>query len=295
MRLLSGLVLAAVVLACSNESTSGQTPANPEGGTSSSGGSSSGGSSSGGSSGTPSGGDLVTTTTETLDHQGAPRKYILSVPKDLDAAKKVPLWIFMSGDPVSAEGAAGFQLHNVSKNEAIIAYPSASDQAWGHDAVFADNADSTFILAMIDAIAGKYPVDAGRVLLDGWSNGGFMATAMACRHSAKFRAIASHAGGAPYDGNNPNSVPDCAGAAIATFVTHGEADTTVPFDEYTGQYWSEHNGCSANRSASTPAPCETYDGCPADKPVKVCYVPGLGHPVWDQAFAAEWAWFKSLP
>lgn len=287
MRLLSGLVLAAVVLACSSESTSGQTPSSQDGGPSSS----SGGSSGGGSSGTPSGGDVVKTTTENVDG----RKYILSVPTDYDAGKKYPLWIFMSGDPVSAEGAAGFQLHNVSKNEAIIAYPSAAEQAWGHDAVFVDNADVTFILAMIGAIAGKYSVDTGRVLLDGWSNGAFMASAMACRYSAKFRAIGSHAGGAPYNGADPSSAPDCAGASIAAFITHGEADTTVPFDTYTGQYWQEHNGCSANRSASTPAPCETYDGCPAGKPVKVCYVPGLGHPVWDQAFVAEWAWFKSLP
>jgi polyhydroxybutyrate depolymerase len=298
MRLLWGVVGAAVVLlACSSDSTSGTTPENPEGGTSSSGGSTSSGGSSGASSGTPPDNDFVTTTTETLQHQGAAREYILSIPKDYDAGKKYPLWVWLHGEPGDAKSGSAFALHNITKNEAIIAYPGAIEQSWDHTATFADNADDTFIFAMIDAIAAKYSADKARVLLDGWSNGGFMAAAVACRASAKLRAIGIHAGGAPYDANNPDSVPDCAGAAVATFVSHGRADTTVPFDggEFAAQYWSEHNGCGATKTASPPAPCESYDGCPADKPVKACFIEGLGHPVWDQALSAEWAWFKSLP
>src|SRR5262245_50903358 len=49
-------------------------------------------SSSGGSSGTPDPGKTwVKTTTETFEHAGATRKYILSVPLDYDAGKKYPL------------------------------------------------------------------------------------------------------------------------------------------------------------------------------------------------------------
>jgi polyhydroxybutyrate depolymerase len=301
MRLLSGLVLAAVawcvVVACSGSS---DTPANPDNGTSSSGGNgSSGASSSGEEGGTtpPVNNDIVTTTLENIDG----RKYSLSVPKDYDAAKKYPLWIFMTGDPVPADGGVGFALHQYSKNEAIIAYPSAADTAYDHTAFSTDNADSTFILGLIDALAGKYSIDKGRVLLDGWSNGGFMASAMACRYSAKFRAIGVQAGGAPYDPNSqdPNFVPDCAGAAVATFVSHGKNDVTVDFNEFAGEYWAQHDGCGTTRTASTPAPCETYEGCPADKPVKVCFIPGVDHyGLFGQtfnAFAVEWAWFKSLP
>lgn len=294
MRFLSGVAFAAAVFACSSASTPGTTPANPEGGTSSSsGGSSGGGSSSGGSSGTPAPSDDVDTTTVTLPGG----KYVLSVPRDHDAAKKYPLWIFLHGHPGSAEVGAGFQLHGITKREAILAYPGAAAGTWDHGAVYTDNADSALILALIDDIAAKYSLDKGRVLVSGWSGGGFMASMMACRYSAKFRAIGIHAGGAPYDGSDPNVTPDCAGASLATFVSHGEADGTVSADSgrYAAQYWSEHNGCSASKTASTPAPCETYAGCPAGKPVKACFIPGLGHPVWDQALTAEWAWFKSLP
>lgn len=294
MRFLSGFVLATIVFACSSGSNSGTTPAEPEAGTSSSGGSSGGGSSSGASSsGTPAPSEDVETTTVTLGSG----KYVLSVPKDHDATKKYPLWIFLHGHPGSAEVGAGFQLHQITKREAILAYPGAAAGNWDHGAVYTDNADSTLILGLIDDIAAKYSVDTGRVLLSGWSGGAFMASMMACRYSAKIRAIGIHAGGAPYDGNDPNVTPDCAGAALATFVSHGESDGTVSVDsgQYAAQYWSEHNGCSASKTASTPSPCETYDGCPADKPVKSCFIPGLGHPVWDQALTAEWAWFKSLP
>jgi hypothetical protein len=99
----------------------------------------------------------------------------------------------------------------------------------------------------------------------------------------------------PYGGTEETSLG--AGLSIATLVTHGTADTNVEFSggEYAAQYWSEHNGCSATTTASTPAPCETYDGCPADKPVKRCFIEGQGHPLWDQALTVEWAWFKALP
>lgn len=301
MRLSSAVVVTTgallVLVACS--SSSGSTGgANPENDGGSSSGTTSSGGSSGGSSGSNGGpGDVVKTTTEVLDHEGAQRKYVLSVPTDYDATKKYPLVFWLHGHPGSAEVGAGFQVHNVTKNEAIIAYPGALAGNWDHQIAISDNADGTFILKVIDEVSGKYNVDGGRVFISGWSGGAFMASSMACRYSAKFRAIGIHAGGAPYDLNNPNGTPDCNGAAVAAIVTHGEADTTVPFDggKYAGQYWSEHNGCGGTKTASTPAPCETYDGCPAAKPVKTCFIPGLGHPLWDQVFTVEWAFFKGLP
>src|SRR5438045_2439001 len=84
-------------------------------------------------------------------------------------------------------------------------------------------ADSTFLLAVIDKVAASYSIDKTRVLLSGWSGGGFMSSAMACRFYASFRAIGIHSGGAPYDANGGPS-PACVGASIATLVTHGGLD-----------------------------------------------------------------------
>ena len=40
----------------------------------------------------------VKTTTETFEHEGATRKYLLSVPLDYDASKKYPLYFWLHGE-----------------------------------------------------------------------------------------------------------------------------------------------------------------------------------------------------
>lgn len=240
----------------------------------------------------------VKETTETFQVGNATRKYILGVPVDYDAGKKYPVYMFMHGNPGTAEGmVSAFPVDPVTKTEAIIVYPNASTENWDH--TLSDNVDVVYLKALIDEVAAKVSIDKARIFLSGWSGGGFMASQMACRYASLFRAIGVYAGGAPYDPENgdPNYTPACAGASIATIVVHGDADGAVDVSsgEYAGQYWSEHNGCQGSQSASTPSPCKTYDGCPADKPVKTCIVSGVGHPLWTKAHEAAWAWFKSLP
>lgn len=306
--LLAVALFVSVPLACSSSSSSdnGQ-PGSPDG--------SSGSSSSGGSSGTPgdeggstsSGGvdankpQYVKTTNETFMVDGAQRMYILSVPLDYDATKKYPVYMFMHGNPGHAQDMLQiFPVDPATKNEAVIVYPqSLVGDGWDHTAVTTDNADSDYLKALPDEIAKKASIDKSRIFLTGWSGGGFMASEMACRFSSLFKAIGVYSGGAPYDPNatDPNSVPACAGAQIATYVEHGAADTEVDpsSGDFAGQYWAQHDGCTGGTTDATPSPCKKYQGCPADKPVGICMIPGLGHAVWDQGHAAAWAWFKSLP
>src|SRR5687768_5241383 len=156
------------VLACSSsESTPAGTA--PDGGSTSSGGgsssgddggSSSGTTSSGGSSGTPDATvDLVKNTTVKMQHDGEERTYVLSVPTDYQATKKYPLYVWLHAHPGSAEGAAGHRIDRGTKNEAIIAYPGALSGYWDHSAGTTDNADVTFIFAMIDAIEASHSID----------------------------------------------------------------------------------------------------------------------------------------
>ena len=291
---------AAAAVACSSSDGPTVTPATPEGGASSSGGD-----------GTPDpdGGSIVPgedgaapayvkTTTETFQHEGGARIYILSVPVDYDANKKYPVYLFMHGNPGDAEGMLNaFPVDPVTKNEAVVVYPNAATIDWDH--TLKDNTDVTYLKALIDEVAAKVSIDPQRILLSGWSGGGFMASQVACRYASLFRAIGIHAGGAPYDPENgdPNYTPACAGAAIATIVTHGTSDGAVDVGSgtYAAQYWAEHAGCQGTKSASSPDPCMAYDGCPADKPVKVCIIEGGSHPLWNRAHEVTWDWFKSLP
>lgn len=237
----------------------------------------------------------VTTTTETVQHEGATRQYVLSVPRDYDAKRAYPVYIWLHGNPGTAEGAASFRLDRVTKNEAIIVYPGALGMDWNHGASIEDNPDVTFLVSLVDVLAGKLSIDRSRILLSGWSGGGFMSSSVACRYASTFRAIGIHAGGAPYNVSEPQ--PTCPGATIATLVTHGEVDPVVSFSsgQYAATFWAQKNGCASTTTSRTPAPCVTHEGCPSERPVKACFIAGLGHPLWEQAIAVEWAWFKALP
>jgi poly(3-hydroxybutyrate) depolymerase len=302
----SGTIL--TVLACSSSDGGAVGQAGPDGGaTSSSGGSSGSGPADGGSSGTTSSSgstdaaadadvEYVKNTTIKMQHESVERSYVLSVPLDYSAAKSYPVYVWLHGDPGDAVSASGRRIDRVTKNEAIVAYPGALAGAWDHTAAEQDNPDTTFIFAMIDDIEASYAIDKSRILLGGWSSGGFMAGLVACRYSGSFRAIAVEAGGAPFDINGgPN--PTCDGAAIATLVTHGGQDNTVGPTSgfYAAEYWEEHNGCNGSKAASSTPLCEDYAGCPADKPVRYCFDPNWGHGIFPNAHEIEWAWFKALP
>jgi polyhydroxybutyrate depolymerase len=235
-------------------------------------------------------------TTETLQHAGSARTYILSVPLAYDANKSYPLYMWLHGNPSSAAAAAQYTpVEPVTKDEAIVVYPEAKfDGNWDHAIAETDNVDGSFLLALIDVLATKYNIDKGRVLLSGYSGGAFMSSAMACRFYASFKAIGIHAGGAPY---NDTGNPTCDGASIATLVTHGGMDTATGGDSgfYAAEYWRKHNGCASTRTATAPVPCETYDECDAGKPVEYCFDPNWGHGFFPNAIAIEWPWFKALP
>ena len=300
----SGIVL--TVIACSTSSVE-PPPAQttPDGGSSGTpdtgvdaNASSSGTTSSGGTSDASDGApvDLVKNTTIKMQHAGDERTYVLSVPTDYDASKKYPLYVWLHGHPGSAEGAAGYRIDKGTKNEAIIAYPGALSGYWDHSAGTTDNADVTFIFAMIDAIEASHNIDSARILLGGWSGGGFMAGLVACRHYGSFRAIAIEAGGAPFDpGGGAN--PACNGASIATIVTHGGQDNTVGPDSgyYAAEYWQSRNGCNGSKAASGVPLCEDYASCDAATPTRYCIDPNWGHAILPNAFELEWNWFKALP
>ncbi len=290
--------------ACDDGSTSGSSSSGDPAFGTSSGQTSSGGSSSGNSSGDPKPEEsFVVTTDETMEHGGRTRRYILSVPKDYDENKAYPLVVSFHGNPGTPDGMArGLPFDSVSKNEAVIAYPGAASGDWDIYTPNDWNADMYFIHALIEEIKGKLNIDGEKVYAFGYSGGGFFISHFACRFGGVFKAIAVNAGGGPdeeqmgYD-QRPNGCYICPGGPIATLVTHGAEDTEVEpaSGEFTAICYAATNGCGRSRSPSTPEPCETFDGCPEDKPVKQCIIPGLGHAIWRDAMKEAWAFFKSLP
>ncbi|HVH44440.1 MAG TPA: PHB depolymerase family esterase [Labilithrix sp.] len=260
-------------------------------------------SSSSGGDGAPAPSADVETTTKTFSFSGATRKYVVSVPFDLDTTRKYPLVMVLHGSPGTAEGMiATFPFESVSKRKAIVVYPNALGSDW--DLYGANpNADMDFLRELVSEVGKSLPVDAARVFGTGWSGGGFFVSQTACRFGGLFRAIAIHAGGAPDESSDPSAQKDsdgffvCPGGALPVIVVHGRADTTVEpgSGEFAAQHWAHVAGCGDTQTAATPSPCQDYAGCPSATPVRVCMIPGLGHPMWDQGHAASWAFFESLP
>lgn len=234
----------------------------------------------------------VDVTNETITVDAVSRDYVLAVPKNYDATRAYPLVLVLHGD--GGDGASMRDLHrvdDVSGEDAIVAYPTGINAAWNQSLDVPNNPDMHFMTQLVDALKGRYTIDAGRVFGVGYSSGAFMLNQISCVMSM-FRAIASHAGGAPYP-----YPPDCSGGSpIAAMIFHGDADHTVELDtDYAAPYWAQRAGCAGDTSPTTPSPCQAYNACPSDKPVEICVIPGLGHIPWSEGVNAEWAFFQALP
>jgi dipeptidyl aminopeptidase/acylaminoacyl peptidase len=128
----------------------------------------------------------------------------LMLPKDYNPAKKYPLIVEVHGGPASAAmarwgGGGGLSPAAFSMLGYFVLQPNprgslgqgeAFTQANRKDFGYGDLRD---ILAGVDTVLAKYPVDPNRVGITGWSYGGFM-TMFAVTQTQRFRAAVTGAG-----------------------------------------------------------------------------------------------------
>ena len=128
----------------------------------------------------------------------------LLLPKDYDPAKKYPLIVEVHGGPAAAVmsrwgAGGGLSPGAFSALGYFVLQPNprgsfgqgeAFTQANRKDFGYGDLRD---ILAGVDAVEAKYPIDPNRVGITGWSYGGFM-TMFAVTQTQRFKAAVSGAG-----------------------------------------------------------------------------------------------------
>lgn len=128
----------------------------------------------------------------------------LLLPKDYDPSKKYPLIVEVHGGPAAAAvarwgGGGGLSSTAFSALGYFVLEPNprgsygqgeAFTQANRKDFGYGDLRD---ILAGVDTVVAKYPVDPQRVGITGWSYGGFM-TMFAVTQTNRFKAAVSGAG-----------------------------------------------------------------------------------------------------
>jgi dipeptidyl aminopeptidase/acylaminoacyl peptidase len=128
----------------------------------------------------------------------------LMLPKDYDPHKRYPLIVEVHGGPASAVvpywGAGGtLSVQSFSALGYFVLEPNPRG-SFGQGEAFTEANRKDFgygdlrdILAGVDAVEAKYPVDPERVGLTGWSYGGFM-TMFAVTQTQRFKAAVAGAG-----------------------------------------------------------------------------------------------------
>jgi alkylglycerol monooxygenase len=234
-----------------------------------------------------------------IDAAGRQRQYLLVEPTRLEPTKSYPLVLVFHGDGGSMTTFhEGYPFEQASAGEAFVAYPDGVGFTWDLESKV-DNRDVKFVDALVEQLVLRLPIARGRVFATGYSSGGFLSNVIACQRPGLLRAIASNAGGAPYQQLQtwPNGYAKCPGQEpIAMLALHGENDHGVTLDSgrFSAEYWAYVNGCKTDEmETSGYAECHVYRGCPAGKAVGFCPVPGLGHWVWDRAAEATWTFFKT--
>ena len=227
---------------------------------------------------------------------GKSRSYTLVVPANYAPTTSYPLVYVLHGHGGNgAQARAAFDIEQVADGRAIFVYPDGIGGGWDLDSPASKNADVALFDAALAVTQGNYCIDLHRVFVTGFSNGAYMANQLGCRRGDRIRAVASHAGGGPYE-----TIGDydehghllCKDKPVASLVVHGMSDGTVAPSE--GQksldHWTDANHCAGGAPTSPPG-CVAYQGCASQ--VVACKVPGLGHGLWPQAKLVTWAFFDA--
>ena len=187
---------------------------------------------------------------------GAPLDTVLRVPARA-RGHRAPLILalhFASGTGAQMEQATQYT-PEAARVGFAVAYPTASaNNFWSIDG------DLVKLQTTLDAIERVACVDPRRVYVSGISNGGFMATVLACRMAGRIAAAALFAPGV-------NGIGDCAPSRpVSVLEVHGTSDPIVPYGDIPGFVagWAKRDGCSSRSTAQRRSATVTifrWPGC----------------------------------
>lgn len=235
------------------------------------------------------------------------RNYTMHIGKTVKPGSASPLVLSLHGltmTPASMEAMAGWD--PVADTEGlIIARPLGvgASNAWD----ISGPTDFDLMKAIIEDVNKKACVDRKRIYATGFSMGGLMSFAMACKQGDIIAATAPNSG-------SGSAARGCVARAVPLFAWHGDADNVVAYSG--GQSgvmsWVTHDKCTGSPTDSTvdisaaggffggggssgPAKCQDWNMCADGSEVKFCTVPGGGHTYTRAATKEIWNFFKAHP
>lgn len=206
---------------------------------------------------------------------------------------RLPLLVVLHGrgqsEPAVVASETGF-LGLVEQRRAVLVLPDGEQRSWnaGHGccgaAGFRGTPDVSFVAAIVADAVHRWPVDAGRVYLVGYSNGGKLAYSEACAHPELFAAVATY-GAVPLAPCAPGTHP------VPFLLAVGSADSVLPFQGKPAGHpplpavpqalaWLRtQDGCAATEQAERDgsAVIQRWLDCAEGTDVVSVVYPGWGH------------------
>jgi len=252
---------------------------------------------------------------ETLDFSAAGEagNYIVEAPSDENPSHPLPLVIDLHGYSETAAIQADFtKLGSYGATKGFITVTPQVNETVQHWITTPGSSDQQFLIALIGHLENTLCVNSRRVYVAGYSNGAFMASALACSDASKIAAVATVAGieatsrchpsrrvpviafhgtsdpFVPYGGGigpaakklpAPNG-NGTIGSHLNSKIDQGiqQNDLPIPVEE---ARWAARNGCSKSPKTSTVASGVTLIAynCPGNATVELYKEIGDGH-IW---------------
>lgn len=242
---------------------------------------------------------------------GVRRSYYVHVPAGHDITTPLPVVVALHGAFSTArefERESGFSLL-ADRERFLVVYPQGIGlgdlfRHWnsGHCCGKARKMnldDVGFVLAAVDDVARRNPVDRTRLYLVGFSNGGMLAYRIAAEHPQVVAAVAVASGtigGVPAANEPEWSVPRPK-QPVSVLALHGRADTHVPYDGGRAAqsrsmisaisvarsigFWVDADGCDPKPQVESMGggrvERQAWSGCRDDAEVVLYSIDGWGH------------------
>jgi len=162
---------------------------------------------------------------ETLDFSAAREAglYIVESPPNEDLSHPLPLVIDLHGYSETAAIQEDFtKLGSYGATKGFITVTPQVNETVQHWVTTPGSPDQKFLIALIGHLESTLCVNTDRVYVAGYSNGAFMASALACSDASKIAAVATIAGIEATSGCHPSR-------RVPVIAFHGTSDPFVPY------------------------------------------------------------------
>lgn len=229
---------------------------------------------------------------QSFNYRGKLRTYLLYVPTSYQGTARAPLVFNFHG--YGSNASQQMALANfgplADENDFLVVAPNGQDGGGRHWS-FAESGgfqnDITMVDALLKHLEGALCVDAARVYATGMSDGGAMASILACTSSKTFAAFAAVAV-VIYCGSAQSravAIESYAGSKDPIVPTNGGRVTccgnpTLPSKAASMAKWAAHDACKAKYTNTRIKPHvvrRTWTGCKAGSTSVYYLVEGDGH------------------